>query len=115
MTIGVYECRTCGGSGEVERDEAYWQDGATQYGSVVLSCPSCGGSGEEGPSYDDLDGEAPTEIGTVEVCGLVPQSEALDGDLGECEQYAHHLAARERDAALVARVARVRAMRGVWS
>lgn len=115
MTVRAYECRTCGGSGEVERDHAYWQDGATQYGSVVLSCPSCGGSGEEGPSYDDLDGEDPTEVGMVEVRGIAVPSECLDGDLAEVEQLAHHIAGIERDADLAARVARVRAMRGVWS
>ena len=110
-------CPICDDRGYTTRDHAYYQDGATQYETVEIDCP-CSALGDpdgDGPGYDDLDDAPPTRIGSLAVEGEVPDARALDGDLAEVEMYAHHLAVRERDAALVARVARVRAMRGVWS
>lgn len=109
-----YECRACEGRGEVTRDHVYYQDGATQYETIDIACPSCGGSGEDGPAYDDLDALPSTRIGSLAVGGDAIDVRALDGDLGEVEQYAHILAVRERERRILRMRARVASMRGVW-
>ena len=102
-------CAICGGRGYTTRDHAYWQDGATQYETVEDECPCV--SAPDGPSYDDLDAEPATAVGVLAVDGLVPHAEALDGDdLGEAEQYAHHLATQYRALRLRQRLA----PRGLW-